>query len=1603
MSKELRTTAWLLLQDGGSIAPADCICHDGLQSHIRKLRKLGAGVAHKDDLKTEVIAHENWSRHVRDMCPSGKVMFQKIAECLTNLNEYAIGLDIATKLKDFKLSEFIEIFSSAPEDTMPASFLLDALIVNSRMDHSEEAAASLILPKIQVRLSFDRYVSVLNHLTGPKSGNIRTIRRKEYFDHYFAEAIQFEDSKKLLTRIQLCNRKGQWVSPASLTYSATNISDETIIDATQELILQQSHQAEPVGSRSLQDDMENSVRIRLHFDEDALAESANILWGELNKGPADTLPRDAVGALVAILGVKDGYPKIFDKLFANRTYEAMLRLLGITGTGKRFCVRLANASSVAAVNLLGGIFDAKVHREVSSFFDPLPRQLEYLPRPDGDQYFELWIRPVDPGSLTSQRKLEIIGNSVREIRRRIWNKNSEFDSLWEKLGRGDQIPIDVAQEMILDASVGILENQLSTADSPTLKELFRKLHDARTAKILAKNDGDYSQEVAASGKQDSLLNELRRVLVEDVQVKEVLLGRIQRKLRSQSYEKASIPFELFQNADDAVVELDELRAEELDADIRIESVRYSFKVEVDSDSRTIRFYHWGRAINQCHTGERKIDGYDRDMERMLILQATGKEISAADQTGKFGLGFKSVFFVCDEPKVLSGSQSRFCVKSGVYPARLEADDEARLRSKLIAFEGRDPCSGTVIELSLRSSVSPADVMSRFSRLSDYLVLFSRRIKTCQIHFMSSHLSGWNYRKLIPQIDIATSLSPAIGQVLLFRLDGSPSQFSANQNEACPQYRTLLVHLDADGLPLRRKKSFDSNLDAFPEIWVTTPTKHTGSGSLLINADFDVNPGRTQLQFPETDKNKNVVRGMGKQLGELLTSLYSAFIQNGEKVNELTSVPQLATSDIFWRRFWDVTSSYLGADKANPIRRILFDVDCGLNRLIRQAQVIPSGLPAPYDCLLKLPDIRWKTGGLLQENDSWLKCQQGVFPACECAEQSRTSRNAAVLADIEASITALSTDKVTAGTKSDGTPLNSDRTEPFTDSDELKCHRCSWSSWFTTAFPTSQVVSAGTAIQLQSILKSDDPEFESRLPDISELRLTTIVSELLKATSCFKPKDADRLGHVFNDQLMLALDWTGDVRNTLSRFRQASFISRAGTEVNVLKLRVQNSAATEMEERMLAAFAPNDLVLSTAYEGVGLAFFQLCRGYRPEESSQLLTEWCYGIGNDSEKQKAVATYLAKGAKAHELNLKTEGTWFEDEAVLAAAVVHLTQGEQAVVYARLNKVHPTAPKTIEPERTTVERSPRLVKEILKDIESWWSENRESLLLEHDQRVYPFGCVPSVDLNATPSQLESDPAIRREWLVLLIRGQVFRLGHDDDQQRGFLEFFSERRFLDLFAETTFDSEDFISAIDEYLNLSGPLQVYFHWMNQMLAYYQLSRWLPRYATAFASATRPGAVLTDLGNLRDITNLPDSNLYSRSTGFDAPASARTFSLGAHFILREIVRARFRSSLDYRVDPKICQLSYVPSESVKRLFLQITGNEAFALPADHEILSKAMFSTVTEHVEDPTFSSCFDIPFRMLTWDAHAKKRREILGLESESPAVLGDTPVSPNADSGVT
>jgi hypothetical protein len=1511
LERELRAAAWIPRAEGNGIAPRGIVCREGLAEYVRNIRRSDRALVHKADLPEHVLNHPRWAI-VETLAPQGIDLLKLLGEVLVGSVHFAIGVNT---FELDNLSLFISLFDD-PEGAaaMPAVDLLRLLTDGT--DEMLQAVSRHTLPALRTSLDPQRSRGVLQYLA---SRHERTAGRErrwilETFNRFLKEALTLTAFVTELKRLRFLNQEERWCSPETLSAVGANISPSNLIHGSHLKEFDAAGFRNSSGGQPESGEPESAMD-GARFDPESLAASAALLGDYLETWRCDEVPDDALAAVVAMLGNGEGFPQLYERLRDARSLEAMRKSFVWDTAGPDglqhlmddcdFCILPADPKVVRARNLFGMEFGAAVDLKVTSLFDGFGGKTynRYFQRPNGGRCFQMWLRKVSPDNLLREDKLEILGNTIQAVRRGIYRvEDDDFAETWRHITQVGQLDIEVAQEMILESSAILLESQLSVRQSEKLKAIFGKWHRVRQRSTSASQAQNDNERKAAEEEKGQVLEELRSLLVNDRSTQQLLLSEIRKKLDDNSYGAASIPFELFQNADDSVVELESLcvDAEALDR-IRPANFRQRFLVDINQTDGhpVLRFAHWGRGINQYRLGsvDRRDLGFDRDMERMLVLQGSGKaaETTVSHRTGKFGLGFKSVFFACDEPRVLSASRSRFRVIGGVYPDRLSREEE-RCLERILESAGDKAHRGTVVELRMRDPDSAEHSLTTFKKLAGYLVVFAHRIRECTIEYEDrvSLKFDWRPNEILPGIESGSvrTQSGKTAQAIVLRLDSDG-------------YGAVLVPIGPNGVDTTANTSI-------PKIWVTTPTEHGCPGALIVNGLFDVNPGRTQLR--DTERNRQTARKMGEDLGGLLCSLHEHSRSDWQGLRQALGCLN-ASCDEFWASLWNACLPYADQNSTHPVLwQVLFGSEhCGMYRLVRSADVLPTGLPGNYSCLTSLKAIRWRTQGALTESEVWASAIE--------------------------------------------------------------------SNWVRINVLPGTVVSNAIGQSLVRICQ---------LP-AQPLTLAMILKESLNESLFVTSDQANSLGRmIFPDRFReisndRATATEGEeIREVLSLVR---FQTAAGTWADSNHLLIGHDAPNGQEELRRAAFAPAENLLAEHYQDHGLQFFLVCRK-EMQASVEQMCQWILNADDDS-KRRAALEYLERGGLSYPLRQRlTENesalnaSWLGDRRDRERVLNGMDPDRQAVILGMLRKSREISPVSLAP---TVDAT-RPASDIFRDILTWWRKHRTAIIDCHDQAIYPARRLPQLSFTATLQQLESDIAVRKEWLTVFMLGSTGRIGRTTrHQNRGFLKLCDERGWLDVLADRADDPASWFKVMDDYLDSLQGESPYFNWMNQFLGYYQLSRWLPQYARAFEAVTRPNARLDDLRSIHDIDDLRTSHVFSRSTGFDAPPCSRTMGLGSHFVLREVIRARVRQSDQrFKVHQKLARMAYVPSGPVRRLLTQITHQtELLSSEMPRHQVAGRIADILHEHLgEDALFEENFDIPLLVLTWNRFADERRKLLGID---------------------
>ncbi|MBI9030712.1 AAA family ATPase [bacterium] len=373
-------------------------------------------------------------------------------------------------------------------------------------------------------------------------------------------------------------------------------------------------------------------------------------------------------------------------------------------------------------------------------------------------------------------------------------------------------------------------------------------------------------------------------------VREIILTGIKDKLLKSQYSVNSVLFELFQNADDACVE----------KNVTLGIDQSSNFFQLNTNKNIIDIVHNGRLINQHKSSNKEVAEFKDDLLNILMLDYS-KKSDSREITGKFGLGFKSVYLICDEPEIHS-QDIHLKVIGGCYPKVI--DD----------FNDNLEITETMIRLKLNENIPFRDILEKFIENISYLLIFSNAINKIKVE---NKLYELNRTEVIVKDHLE-----------LHKLN--------NHEEV-----VLIKHTNFKLLFAYSSNGF-GNIKTQQKIWVTVPTETKTKYNFLINANFKIDVGRVQLAIRGNDE---IFSKIGKEFVLVLRDIFdrSKYPLNIDKHQFWSSLfKQLTTSDdkdelypIFWAYNSD---NYLA--------------------LLSEIKILPNGLDGKFDELINLSSVEY---------------------------------------------------------------------------------------------------------------------------------------------------------------------------------------------------------------------------------------------------------------------------------------------------------------------------------------------------------------------------------------------------------------------------------------------------------------------------------------------------------------------------------------------------------------------------------------------------------------------------------------------------------------------
>jgi hypothetical protein len=397
------------------------------------------------------------------------------------------------------------------------------------------------------------------------------------------------------------------------------------------------------------------------------------------------------------------------------------------------------------------------------------------------------------------------------------------EKLFVYLLNKEEMTVELCKEMIF-YDIFYIVKFLGLQHIPEIEKNISKLEEYQHREIIEKIKNFLPQ-------KEDLKRQITNLIQNDESIQRKIREKIMKHLSNNQYTVTSIPYELFQNADDA------LNQRSL-YDSSINDDETGFHIITDTDNY-LTFSYFGRAINYwpaTEITENYSPAWKYDLKNMIMIHGSDKNYDK--DTGKFGLGFKSVYFSCDEPVVFSKDTDIYCkIKGGLYPEKMEKPDDIREHE-------------TQIVLNLRQDVSVERILSKFRDDAYIQVIFSKQIRKITI---DNAIIEWIPRTICESGEyiIETGIIKD-GNYLVFHL--------YFENKKCS-----LLFLYRNNGNLNYIVPIEKDL---PKVWATTPLETEKTIKFIINAPFNVDAGR-KIVINDDNDNKLLVKKIGSSLGKAL--------------------------------------------------------------------------------------------------------------------------------------------------------------------------------------------------------------------------------------------------------------------------------------------------------------------------------------------------------------------------------------------------------------------------------------------------------------------------------------------------------------------------------------------------------------------------------------------------------------------------------------------------------------------------------------------------------------------------------------------------------------
>lgn len=935
---ELRSTQWLPLANGGVISPEDVIDIEAMASEIDQLSsRCGYPFAGISGLHQDVRSHTEFNTLSR-LFSAGIEGLSRLGQLMSEVPGYGVGS--VSGLGADNLRMVADTLANLPR--LPAW----AIVAKAIRVFDAEAVGEHLLGEICKPLEFSEIIDTLREISISGAGEHHVVSFNLYLRQF---ALAGTDGRDRIRQLRLLSKAGTWQDANLLCVGAAGVVRKSQLDDTQARIL-----AGLIFDNSRPTAAENAPQLVDPGDEfhhgDSLAKTLETYF----RPWCDVMPTPPIGAFACLLG--PNARQLGRELLKPHSMGWFTDRLGWVDPGQEADgkwrwmsrksalealdaldprIKVTSDSCVDVLTINGDLLSVDLDAELDTLFAGAFNWR-------GGYTVDITLRRVpNLVDLAPQDLSSLLRRSASHLLKSAYSQDTcGIAPLWDELEKSDQLSLEVARDLILENLPFYLQqlkvakrNTTLSAALATLKKLQHEKSEAASTNHAA--FPEMERKVGEAKKH------LARLMVEDGDVQRAILSGVRDRVKQSQYELSSIAFELFQNADDAVSEMQLLHKSVAQDSFPDRTIG---RFIIEGDGAALRFIHWGRPINFTGQGAAANPAYQDDLENMLILSASDKDGTQL-VTGKFGLGFKSVLLATDSPRIIS-ADLRAKIIGGCLPERWTGPD---LEQALAVLERHRVLDGprlrpTLIELHVDSPEERQQILGRFDVLAGMQAVFSKEIRRISVQGQERE---WRPVLLIdetPSIEIGTVRLPtksgyAPGRLFVWRgRNGS-----------------VAMRLDSRGVvPFE-----GSSAHALPSIWVTGPTRETPASGLVLNANFDVDAGRGALAHGEGGQaNLKLVREIAMDFARDLKLVVQGSRDDWETARDRLGLAQDVSAAAFWASFWKQAVQTSVDDDASLAAELLHHFGtCLLDRFSTLAGEIPNGMPGDLGAFVALDKIR----------------------------------------------------------------------------------------------------------------------------------------------------------------------------------------------------------------------------------------------------------------------------------------------------------------------------------------------------------------------------------------------------------------------------------------------------------------------------------------------------------------------------------------------------------------------------------------------------------------------------------------------------------------------